>query len=147
MISLSSHMPYFRSFGFLILAFLCCTGCGNGPRKESGEGKHETTTTATDPQARLMLEAADLALKILRDREAGQSVDEVNQKYAEQIADIDARIAKLPKLTEAQEIELLQAHAGKLRDVETKYSALAEKGTLHETGKLLKLPNYALNKL
>lgn len=92
-----------------------------------------------------MLEACDLALKILADRESGKSVDEVNQKYAAQVADIDGRIAKLPKLSDEQDIKLLQANASKLREVQTKFSSLAEKGTLHETGKLLKLPNYALN--
>ncbi len=46
-----------------------------------------------------MLAACELALKILADREAGKSVDEVNQKYAQQVMDMDARIAKLPKLS------------------------------------------------
>lgn len=126
-----------RFFAILIFALttqvLGCGGAGGTAGGTSG-GQH----------SKLMIEASDLALKILAERESGKSVDEVNQQFAQQIADIDAQIAKLPKLTDEQDIELMQANASKLREVETKFSALAEKGTLHETGKLLKLPNYAL---
>ena len=123
--------------GFLCLTFtalLALSGCGSGSGGGTGGGQH----------SKLMLEACDLSLKILAEREAGKSVDEVNQKFATQVADINARIAKLPKLTDEQEIKLMQANDGKLREVESKFSSLAEKGRLHETGKLLKLPNHAL---
>lgn len=129
----------------LIATTLQITGCGgNGGKHGTGGGAGTGGGTGGGQHSKLMLEACDLSLKILAERESGKNVGEVNQKFAQQVADIDARIAKLPKLTEEKDIKLMQTHAEKLREVEMKFSDLAEKGKLHETGNILKLPNYAL---
>jgi hypothetical protein len=140
--------------GMTLLAALSLAGCG-GTDSKHGTGGGQGTGGGTGggggagigQHLKLMNEASELALKILAERESGKSVTEVNQKYAEQVTAIDAQIAKLPKLTAEQESKVMQAYAGKPREVEMKFSALAEKGTLHETGKLLKLPNYALGEV
>lgn len=129
----------------LLLALaLNLAGCNSSTDKHGTVGGQGTGGAGIGQHLKLMDEACDLALKILADRASGQGVTEVNQKYAPQVAEIDARIAKLPKLTADQEKKIMQAYAGKPRDVELKVGALGEKGQLHETGLLLKLPNYAL---
>jgi hypothetical protein len=122
---------------FSILAVLCLSGCGEKNDKHGTGGG-----TGGGQHSKLMLEACDLSMKILAERESGKNVDEVNQKFASQVADIDTRIAKLPKLSDDESNKLISS--AKPREVEAKFSDLAEKGKLHETGKILKLPNYAL---
>ncbi len=140
------HHHRFLSVSLIVIASLL-SGCGDGGDKPGsgggqGNGGGIGNGTSGGQHLQLMNEACDLALKILAERESGKSVDEVNKQFAEQVADIDARIAKLPKLTEAESIKMI--NTTKPLDVERKFSDLALKGTLHETGKVLKLPNYAL---
>ena len=86
---------------------------------------------------KLMGEAMDLSLKILSEAQGGKDYKELDKKYAEQVATMNARIAKLPPLKVDQTNELLhRIHGPKEREIEKLQSEIALKGGLP------KLPDY-----
>lgn len=106
---------------------LLTLGCGGSGGASSGE--HD----------KLMTEALDLSIKILNEVQGGkEDVPTVNSAYEKQIAELDARIAKLPQLTDEETIKRMHALGSKYREIDEKTSAIALKGPLP------KLPNYTL---
>ena len=109
---------------FLFTLTLQTLGCGS----PASSAEHD----------KLMNEALDLSIKILNEVQGGKDVPAVNSAYEKQIAVLDARIAKLPKLTDEETIKRMHTQGGKHRDIDEKISAIALKGPLP------KLPNYTL---
>lgn len=108
--------------------FLLCSGCGGSSGAPGGE--HD----------KVMGEAIELSMKIFKEQEKGKDVATINREYEKQIADIDARIEKLPPLTSDQSLALRTSYGSRFRTIDEKMSAAALKGPIP------KLPNYLLIK-
>lgn len=114
-------------------------GCGGGDGKRTPSGNSSDSSMAGTEHDKLMAQAMDLSLKMLEEVEKGKDFKEVDKEYADQVAAMDAKIAKLPKLTVDQTNELLhRIHGDKEREIERKQSAIALKGGLP------KLPDYMM---
>lgn len=127
------------------LAFFMA-GCGGGDKgtsgdkgKSGGNSSGSTSSMKGTEHDKLMGEAMDLALKMLNEVQMGKDYKEVDKEYAPQVAAIDAKIAKLPKLTVDQTNELLhRIHGAKESEIEKKQSEIALKGGLP------KMPDYMM---
>lgn len=134
-----------QSRGLFYVALLLCvtllSGCGGNAAPGGGASNTPApgnNAASSDEHDKLMNEALDLSIKILNEVQSGKDVPSVDAAYEKQLAELDARIAKLPKLTDDETIKRMHALGGKYRDIDEKTAAIALKG------RLPKLPNYTL---
>jgi hypothetical protein len=128
-------MAFHALMSMALSALLVFTGCSGG--NKGGDGNSSGSSMAGSEHDKVMGEAMDLSLLILGEVEKGKDFKAVDKEYAEQVAAMDARIAKLPKLKVDQTNELLhRIHGAKEREIEKKQSEIALKGGLP------KLPDY-----
>ena len=114
------------------------TGGNNNSNSNSSSGSNNSgSSMAGTEHDKLLGEAMNLSLKMLEEVEKGKDFKEVDKEYAAQVAEMNAKLAKLPKLTVDQTNELLhRIHGAKEQAIEKKQSEIALKGGLP------KLPDY-----